>query len=376
MILARLLAALCFVFVAVSARAETAGQVLAAYGDAHALRAGRIYHLSPGAPVESGDQLHTGAESYLQIRFTDWGVISLRPRTDFVVDEYAYDARTGGRERAFFSLLNGGIRSLTGLIGHRDRANYRLRTTTSTIGIRGTHYSVLICKQDCRYADGSLGSDGLYGGVIDGRIAVSPYGGAALEREFGAGEYFRLDNEKAIPVPLFAPPQFFWDKSGLQSRAGGRTFAGVPWAREPAPGGDPTGIAGSLLRTDGSLALSPITAPVLNLVEGVAGSTVSTVTAPVTPLVASTVGTLSPAVAPVTSLVGSLAAPALAPVAPVIAPIAAPVVAPVAPVIAPIVPIIGPVAGPIAAPAPSVTLPVAPTLPPITGGLPSLLPKK
>jgi len=346
---ARLLVALCFVFVATAARAETAGQVLAAYGEAHALRAGRILHLSPGAPIESGDQLHTGAESYLQIRFTDWSVISLRPRTNFVVDEYVYEARTGGRERAFFSLLNGGIRSLTGLIGHRERANYRLRTTTSTIGIRGTHYSVLICKQDCRYADGSLGSDGLYGGVIDGRIAVSPYGGAALEREFGAGEYFRLDNENAIPVPLFAPPQFFWDKSSL-SRAGGRTFAGVPWAREPAPGRDPTGIAGSLLRTDGSLALSPITAPVLSQVGGLVESTASTVTAPVTPLV--------------TSLVGSVAAPVIQPVAPVIAPVA-PVIAPVAPVIAPVVSV----------PAPSVALPVAPTLPPVSG-LPSLLPKK
>ena len=349
MTLARLLVAVCFVFVAVAARAETAGQVLAAYGEAHALRAGRILHLSPGAPIESGDQLHTGAESYLQIRFTDWGVISLRPRTDFVVDEYAYEARTAGRERAFFSLLNGGIRSLTGLIGHRDRANYRLRTTTSTIGIRGTHYSVLICKQDCKYADGSLGPDGLYGGVIDGRIAVSPYGGAALEREFGAGEYFRLDSENAIPVPLFAPPQFFWDKSSLQSRAGGRTFAGVPWAREPAPGGDPTGIAGSLLRTDGSLALSPITAPVLNQLE----PTASTVTAPVTSLVESTVVTLSSAIAPVAPVIGS------------VTPIAAPVIAPVLTPIAPIV----------SAPVSPIALPVAPTLPPVSG-LPSLLPKK
>jgi hypothetical protein len=374
----RLLVALCFVFAAASARAETAGQVLAAYGEAHALRAGRILHLSAGAPIESGDLLHTGVDSYLQIRFTDWSVISLRPRTDFVVDEYAYEASKGGRERAFFSLLSGGIRSLTGLIGHRDRANYRLRTTTSTIGIRGTHYSVLICKQDCKYADGSLGPDGLYGGVIDGRIAVSPYGGAALEREFGAGEYFRLDNANVVPVPLFVPPQFFWDKSSLQSRAGGRTFAGVPWAGKPLPSAqgpsdalgpaanaDPTGIAGSLLRTDGSLALSPITAPVLSQVGELAGSTVGTVTAPVTSLVGSTVATLNPAIAPVGSLVGSVATPVIQPVAPVIAPVA-PVIAPIlTPIAAPVAPVTGPIA-----------LPVAPTLPPITGGLPSLLPRR
>jgi len=55
---------------------------------------------------------------------------------------------------------------LTGLIGHRDRSNYRLRSRTMAIGVRGTHYSVLICRQDCKNSDGSLGEDGVYGGVI------------------------------------------------------------------------------------------------------------------------------------------------------------------------------------------------------------------
>ncbi|HKW39426.1 MAG TPA: FecR family protein, partial [Burkholderiales bacterium] len=230
---ARLLVAFCLAFCAVAARAGTAGQVMFAYGETHALRAGRIVHLIAGASVESGDQLHTGADSYLQVRFTDWGVMSLRPRTDFVIDEYEYEQRQGGIERAFFSLIAGGVRSLTGLIGHRDRSHYRLRTRMTAIGIRGTHYSVLLCQQDCRNEDGSLGEDGVYGGVIEGRIAVSPYGGTALEREFGAGEYFRLADENSIPMPLFTPPPFFWDPREPQSRAGGRTFAAVPW--KPAP---------------------------------------------------------------------------------------------------------------------------------------------
>jgi len=46
--------------------------VLAAVGDALALRTGLIFRLVPGASIESGDQIHTGPGSYLQIRFTDW----------------------------------------------------------------------------------------------------------------------------------------------------------------------------------------------------------------------------------------------------------------------------------------------------------------
>src|SRR5260221_12306959 len=94
--------------------------------------------------------------------------------------------------------MNGGIRSLTGLIGHRDVGNYRLRTPTATVGIRGTHFGVLMCKQDCRNADGSPGPDGLYGGGVDGRIAVTPYGGRALEPGIRAGEDFRLGSRDSI----------------------------------------------------------------------------------------------------------------------------------------------------------------------------------
>jgi len=399
----RLLVALLLAFYAAATLADTAGQVMFAYGETHALRAGRIVHLRAGSSVESGDQLHTGVDSYLQVRFTDWGVMSLRPRTDFVIDEYAYEQRAGGVERAFFSLLAGGVRSMTGLIGHRDRRHYHLRTTMNSIGIRGTHYSVLICNQDCKLDDGSLGEDGVYGGVIEGRIAVSPYGGKQLEREFGAGEYFRVASPASTPERFFTPPTFFWDRREPQANAGGRTFAGIPWKPAPAAtltdaSGSAASGAGSLLRTDGSLTLSPITAPVLSQVTtpvlgqvgSVAGSTVGAVAAPVAPVVGATVTALAPAVTPVTttlgstagsivnpvlapvapvlgSTVGSVVNPVLAPVAPVVGSVISPVVAPVASVVTPIVAPVAPVVTPIIAPiAPVVTPIIAPVAPVVT----------
>ena len=443
----RLLVALCLAFWTAAALADGAGQVMFAYGETHALRAGRIVQLHAGSAVESGDQLHTGVDSYLQVRFTDWGVMSLRPHTDFVIDQYVYEAHAGGIERAFFSLLNGGVRSLTGLIGHRDRSHYRMRTNMTSIGIRGTHYSVLICNQDCKLDDGRLGEDGVYGGVIEGRIAVSPYGGAQLEREFGAGEYFRVLSASTAPERFFEPPPFFWDKREPQARAAGRTFAGIPWKPSPsAPSAvsgpvaiDEIGAAGgSLLRTNGSLTLSPITAPVLNQVAlpllgqtgtqlgttvgalsaplaptvdaavnalapvampvtTMLGSTVGALAgpiAPVAPVLGSTVGSVVAPIAPVVGTVGAVTTPVVAPViapvatlvtpvtpviAPVVAPVApvvAPVVAPIAPVIAPIAPVIAPapVTTPVVAPPPAVALPAVPSLP-VTSVLPTLLKK-
>ena len=421
----RWLVALCLAVFAAAALADTAGQVMFAYGETHALRQGRILVLHAGSPVESGDQLHTGVDSYLQVRFTDWGVMSLRPRTDFVIDEYEYEQREGGLQRAFFSLLGGGVRSLTGLIGHRDHSHYRLRTMMTSIGIRGTHYSVLICNQDCRLDDGRLGEDGVYGGVLEGRIAVSPYGGPQLEREFAAGEYFRLASANSVPEPFFAPPPFFWDKREPQARAAGKTFAGIPW--KPSPGaapaasdstgavasGDATGVAGSLLRTNGSLTLSPITAPVLSQVVTPVlaqtgtqlGSAVGALTAPLAPVVGSAANTLSPVTAMLGSTTSSLVNPVLAPVAPVlgsavgsvvnpvaplapvlgsavgsvvnpVAPIAPvlgstvgaavnPVIAPVAPVVGAVNPVVSPVVAPVASIATPAIAPVAPVVTPI-----------
>ncbi len=390
---ARLFSILCVsLLVALPARAETAGQVLTAIGQTHALREGRILKLYPGAPIESGDQVHTGADSYLQIRFTDWGLISLRPRTDFVVDEYVYEANKGGRQKAFFSLMNGGIRSLTGLIGHRDVGNYRLRTPTATIGIRGTHFGVLMCKQDCRNADGSPGPDGLYGGVVDGRIAVTPYGGGALEREFGAGEYFRLDSENSIPVPLFTPPPFFWDKREPQVRNGNRYFAGIPWGGSPGetPGpndtttasgtiGGVTGVLGSILLpilpSPGPLPIAtivvPVVNPVVNPIVSTVGSVASTVGSTVGSVVTPVVGTVGSVVNPVTSTVGSVVAPVTSTVGSTVGSVVDPVTSTVGSVVTPVTSTVGSTVGsvvtPVAAPVTStVGSLVTPVVAPVT----------
>ncbi|MGH8599631.1 MAG: hypothetical protein ACRET1_03145, partial [Burkholderiales bacterium] len=46
-----------------------------------------------------------------------------------------------GTEKGFFSLVKGGLRTLTGLIGHVHHDKYKLNTTVAQIGIRGTGYT-------------------------------------------------------------------------------------------------------------------------------------------------------------------------------------------------------------------------------------------
>ena len=48
-----------------------------------------------------------------------------------------------GTERGFFSLLKGGFRSITGLIGRGNKDHYGIRTPSATIGIRGTDHETV-----------------------------------------------------------------------------------------------------------------------------------------------------------------------------------------------------------------------------------------
>src|SRR3954464_6219997 len=93
--------------------------------------------LAKGAAIESGDTIVTGSEGRTQIRFSDGGVVSLAPNSQFKLTNYA-DEGDPAKDRFVVDFLRGGMRALTGLIGKREKANYKVVTTTATIGIRGS----------------------------------------------------------------------------------------------------------------------------------------------------------------------------------------------------------------------------------------------
>jgi len=415
--LTRLLEVFCIAFcaaaLALPARAEPAGKVLTAGGDVLVLRGSHILRISSGSAIESGDQIHTGADGKALIVFTDSGLIWIRSNSDFVVDEYSYANGQGGRESAFFSLLKGGARSVTGLIGRRNRMSYRLRVSVATIGIRGTDFSVVMCQRDCRESDGGLAAKGLYGEVLEGRIAVTPLDDRVLEREFAAGEFFYLADERSAPAPLFLPPPFLRSKADEQARSIDQTgiviAPGSPGAASgpalsnllgPATTGGPTGsliggpingLTGTLNNLTGTLTkgltgtvTGGLPGRLLGLGSGAVPSVGSTVSGVISPVVNTVGGITTPVtntvggiIAPVVNTVGGITAPVVSTVTPVVAPVVstvtpvvAPVVSTVTPVVAPVVSTVTPVVTPITTPAPPVTIPgtISTTLP---SGLPT-----
>src|SRR5258706_73560 len=300
--------ALCAAALALPAHAEPAGKVLAAGGDVLALRGSQILRLSSGAAIESGDQIHTGADGKALIVFTDSGLIWIRSNSDFVVDEYSYTNGQGGRESAFFSLLKGGARSVTGLIGRRNRMSYRLRGSVATIGIRGTDFSVVMCQRDCRDSDGGLA------GTLTDLTAILTQG--------------LVTGGQGTGVP-----------SALVSVV--NTVGGIV---APVVGGITTPVVSTV---------GGIIAPVTNTVGGIIAPVTNTVGGVIAP-VTNTVGGIT---APVTNTVGGITAPVVSTVTPVVAPVVSTVTPVIAPITAPVVSTVAPIATPIAAPAPPVTIP-------------------
>src|SRR6185295_6540241 len=99
--------------------------------------AGARRALAKGSELNPGDVVLTNA-GRAQLRFADGAYVSLQPQTEFKIDQFEFDEKSGGAGKAFLSLAKGGLRTITGLIGRRNRLEYQLQTELATIGIRGT----------------------------------------------------------------------------------------------------------------------------------------------------------------------------------------------------------------------------------------------
>lgn len=189
--------------------AESAGTVTNLAGVLSARKAdGAVKVLGPKSEVDRGDLLSTGAGTYARVKFTDGGELTLRPNTQIKIDDYRFEQARPEEDNAFFRLIKGGLRAVTGLVGKRNGVNaYRMNTPTATIGIRGTNYGVLYCEPDAREDDcadyrdqsgQSIGA-GLHLDVAEGRIVVDNEGG---QQEYKAGEFGFVGSKSSAPMSV------------------------------------------------------------------------------------------------------------------------------------------------------------------------------
>lgn len=257
-----LLFLLSLVFVASAWAADAVGSVVNLNGPLLARKAdGTIKVLAQKSSVFQGDTLVTEKGVYARIRFIDKSEVTLRPNSQFKIENFSYDETKPESDNAKFNLVKGGLRAVTGTLGKRNQERVGFNTPTATIGIRGTTFIAEYVPADAdalaAYAFASVAampadaitsdapavfapqplqiaqnlpmpqgrSPGLYVQVLDGMINLSNSGGS---QNFGAGQFGYTPSFSQPPIILpsnpgmqFSPPPVFSSSSGPQDPSAG-----------------------------------------------------------------------------------------------------------------------------------------------------------
>jgi hypothetical protein len=136
-----------------SVYAAIAGRVQYVHGKVQLTTATGVTHaIRKGDAVNEGDTLISEPTASAQIRMEDGGMVAMRPDTRLKIDRFSFDGQQDGSERSFFSVVKGGFRAITGEIGKENKANYRITTPATTIGIRGTDHETFVVTPDSAMA--------------------------------------------------------------------------------------------------------------------------------------------------------------------------------------------------------------------------------
>jgi hypothetical protein len=190
-----------------AAFAETAGQVQNLSGTLSVQRPdGSARILSQKSEVGAGDVLTTQKDSYAQINFSDGSSMTMRPNTQMKIDAYQFVQDKPESDNAFFRLLKGGLRTVTGLVGKRGNQDaYKIGTSTATIGIRGSSGDTLDCSAGCEGV--TAGSDklarGVYHTTYTGSYILQNQAGSQI---IGEGQFGFVKDGRTAPLILPGDP--------------------------------------------------------------------------------------------------------------------------------------------------------------------------
>src|SRR5450756_1280912 len=97
---------------------------------------GSVRILSQKSEIRSGDTINTQKDSYAQIKFSDGGMITLKPNTSVKIEQFQFKQEEPEKDSFIFGLVKGGLRAVTGLVGKRGNQDaYSLGTVLSLIHI-------------------------------------------------------------------------------------------------------------------------------------------------------------------------------------------------------------------------------------------------
>ena len=186
---------------AAPATRNQAGVIVLADGIASLVPAGgAARRIKVGDTVSEGDVLISGKDGEVHVQMGDTGFLLLRPNSRIQIEKYVADG--GVDDNALIRLASGGLRSITGWIGKFNAGGYKLRTSTATIGIRGTDHETRFIPEGS-----TEGEPGTYDRVYAGETYIETPGEKTSIAPNQAG--FASSRGRSKPRLLADMPGFF-----------------------------------------------------------------------------------------------------------------------------------------------------------------------
>ncbi|KAF1044982.1 MAG: hypothetical protein GAK35_01552 [Herbaspirillum frisingense] len=123
-----------------------AGIVKVVSGDVQVQRQEQKLPAQVGDKLYPGDRVVTAADAAIGITLRDDTLMSLGPRSSFVLEDFKFNESSGEGNIAA-RLAKGTLRYVSGLIGKHSPERQQISTPTATIGIRGTDFIVEVASE-------------------------------------------------------------------------------------------------------------------------------------------------------------------------------------------------------------------------------------
>lgn len=183
--------------VAASARVATLVGAMSATG-----AGGQHRIVAQGGPIYPGEVLETANDGHAVLVFRDNTKVTVQARSQFRVEDFAFNSDTPGEGTVVFNLLRGGMRMFTGLIGKARPQAVRMTTATATVGIRGTGVDLYSDPDSCPVEGGAAGCTLIT--TWEGESVLNP--GSPNELPIPVGVFAIQDAPGAAPRQLSVPP--------------------------------------------------------------------------------------------------------------------------------------------------------------------------
>lgn len=190
-----------------------AGTVIYVEGRVFVTRAEGRIPVALNSAVFSGDTLETDKQSSVRLQMADKSYFALTQNSIFRIDKFDMPALISRQKApgvALLSLLKGGLRAISGLIGHSRGDNFLLTTPVATMGIRGTEYIVAY------NTDAAGAGKGLYVSVISGEVSLKNAAGEVSVKEGGVSyaAFPSADGVSELPQAISELPASIVAESG------------------------------------------------------------------------------------------------------------------------------------------------------------------